>query len=77
MKNTVNMVTDQVLLDECAIHFPEILPLGALVLWQTPHSVAPFRMLDSELSVQQGDISGTLLFALVLHKVVLAIALSS
>ena len=71
------MVLDQVLLDEGAIHFQEIHPWVHWCYGKHPILWHALGCLTSELSVQQGDLSGTLLFALVLHKVVIAIALRS
>ena len=68
MRNTLNMVSRQAVLDQCATSFLELLPW---VLWcygTHPLLWHPLGRISSKSGVQQGDpLGGPLLFALVLH----------
>ena len=61
----------QAILDECAVHFPELLPWTAWCYDQ--HPILKHAM-GFMTGVQQGDPLGPLLFCLVLQKVVSAIS---
>eukprot|EP00731_Ephydatia_muelleri_P025228 Em0017g311a len=74
MSNAFNLVSQQALLEECAVHFPELLPWVGWCYGSHPTLWHPLGQLSSETGVQQGDPLGPLLFSLVLHKLVLFIA---
>ncbi|KAL5502338.1 hypothetical protein EMCRGX_G009091 [Ephydatia muelleri] len=74
MCNAFNLVSHQALLDECAFHFPDLLPWASWCYGQQPLLQHPFGTLTSEVGVQQGDPLGPMFFNLVLHKLVSAIA---
>eukprot|EP00731_Ephydatia_muelleri_P025227 Em0017g310a len=74
MSNAFNCVSRQALLEECAVHFPELLPWVGWCYGSQPTLWHPLGQLSSEVGVQQGDPLGPLLFSLVLHKVVSYIA---
>ena len=74
MSNAFNLVSRQALLEECAVHFPELLPWVGWCYGSHPTLWHPLGQLSSETGVQQGDPLGPLLFSLVLHKLVLSIA---
>eukprot|EP00731_Ephydatia_muelleri_P030030 Em0021g553a len=74
MSNAFNCVSRQALLEECAVHFPELLPWVGWCYGSQPTLWHPLGQLSSEVGVQQGDSLGPLLFSLVLHKVVSYIA---
>ena len=74
MSNAFNLVSRQALLEECAVHFPELLPWVGWCYGSHPTLWHPLGQLSSETGVQQGDPLGQLLFSLVLHKLVLSIA---
>ncbi|KAL5516253.1 hypothetical protein EMCRGX_G001539 [Ephydatia muelleri] len=74
MSNAFNCVSRQALLEECAVHFPELLPWVGWCYGSQPTLWHPLGQLSSEVGVQQGDQLGPLLFSLVLHKVVSYIA---
>ena len=74
MSNAFNLVFRQALLEECAVHFPELLPWVGWCYGSHPTLWHPLGQLSSETGVQQGDPLGPLLFSLVLHKLVLSIA---
>eukprot|EP00731_Ephydatia_muelleri_P000760 Em0001g760a len=63
----------QVILDECALHFPELLPWATWCYAAHPLLWHPMGRIFSETGVQQGDPLGPLLFALVLQKILNAI----
>ena len=71
MKNAFNAVSRQAVLDECAQHFPEILPWVTWCYQSHPRLWHTMAMFLSEAGVQQGDPLGPLLFALALHRLVL------
>ena len=73
MKNALNLVSWQVLLEECATFPPELLPWASWCYWSHPLLWHSLGQLSSEAGGQQGDPLGPLFFALVLHKVVSAI----
>ena len=74
MCNAFNLVSRQALLDECAFHFPDLLPWASWCYGQQPLLQHPLGTVTSELGVQQGDPLGPMFFSLVLHKLVSAIA---
>ena len=74
MSNALNCMSRQALLEECAVHFPELLPWVGWCYGSQPTLWHPLGQLSSEVGVQQGDPLGPLLFSLVLHKVVSYIA---
>eukprot|EP00731_Ephydatia_muelleri_P019513 Em0012g338a len=74
MSNAFNCVSRQALLEECAVHFPELLPWVGWCYGSQPTLWHSLGQLSSEVGVQQGDPLGPLLFSLVLHKVVSYIA---
>ncbi|KAL5492004.1 hypothetical protein EMCRGX_G017390 [Ephydatia muelleri] len=73
MRNAFNLVSRQVILDECALHFPELLPWATWCYAAHPLLWHPMGRIFSETGVQQGDPLGPLLFALVLQKILNAI----
>ena len=74
MRNAFNLVSRQALLDECAIHFPELLPWASWCYGTHPLLWHPLGHLSSQSGVQQGDPLGPLFFSLVLRKITMAIA---
>ena len=68
MSNAFNLVSRQALLEECAVHFPELLPWVGWCYGSHPTLWHPLGQLSSETGVQVD------LFSLVLHKLVLSIA---
>ncbi|KAL5510752.1 hypothetical protein EMCRGX_G006353 [Ephydatia muelleri] len=74
MCNAFNLVSRQALLDECAFHFPDLLPWASWCYGQQPLLQHPLGTVTSEVGVQQGDPLGPMFFSLVLHKLVSAIA---
>eukprot|EP00731_Ephydatia_muelleri_P032933 Em0024g477a len=74
MCNAFNLVSRQALLDECAFHFPDLLPWASWCYGQQPLLQHPLGTVTSEVGVQQGDPLGPMFFSLVLHKLVTAIA---
>ena len=74
MSNAFNLLSRQALLEECAVHFPELLPWVGWCYGSHPTLWHPLGQLSSETGVQQGDPLGPLLISLVLHKLVLSIA---
>ena len=77
LRNAFNLVSRQALLDECRAHFSEIFQWAAGCYGDHPLLLSAMGTLRSESGVQQGDPLGPLLFCLVLHKVVTAIAVDS
>ena len=77
LRNAFNLVSRQALLDECRAHFSEIFQWAAGCYGDHPLLLSAMGTLRSESGVQQGDPLGPLLFCLVLHKVVTAIAADS
>ena len=75
MCNAFNLVSRQALLDECALHFPDLLPWASWCYGQQPLLQHPLGTVTSEVGVQQGDPLGPMFFCLVLHKLVSAIAM--
>mgnify|MGYP003460779833 FL=1 len=73
MRNAFNLVSRQAILDECAFHFPELLPWATWCYAAHPLLWHPMGRIFSETGVQQGDPLGPLLFALVLQKILNAI----
>ena len=59
---------------KCAVHFPEVLPWALWCYGLHPVRWHPLGIISSETGVQQGDPPGPLLFSLVIHRVVSAIA---
>eukprot|EP00731_Ephydatia_muelleri_P007475 Em0003g1723a len=74
MRNAFNLVSRQALLDQCAIHFPELLPWTSWCYGSHPLLWNPLGHLSSQSGVQQGDPLGPLFFSLVLRKITMAIA---
>ena len=74
MCNAFNLVSRQALLDECAFHFPDLLPWASWCYGQQPLLQHRLGTVTSEVGVQQGDPLGPMFFSLVLHKLVSAIA---
>ena len=77
LRNAFNLVSRQALLDECRAHFSELFQWAAGCYGDHPLLLSAMGTLRSEFEVQQGDPLGPLLFCLVLHKVVTAIAADS
>ena len=77
MRNAFNVVSRQAVLDECSVHFPELLPWVSWCYGQHPILWHTIGTISSEAGVQQGDPLGPLIFCLVLQKVVSAIAADS
>ena len=75
MCNAFNLVSRLALLDECALHFPDLLPWASWCYGQQPLLQHPLGTVTSEVGVQQGDPLGPMFFCLVLHKLVSAIAM--
>ena len=73
MRNAFNLVSRQALQDECAIHFPELLPWASWCYGSHPLFWHPLGHLSSQSGVQQGDPLGPLFFSLVLWKITMAI----
>ena len=74
MCNALNLVSRQAILDECALHFPELLPWATWCYAAHPLLWHPMGgCIFSETGVQQGDPPGPLLFALVQQKILNAI----
>ena len=76
MHNAFNLVSRQAVVDLCAAHFPELFPYVSCYsnhqhLWHLWHILGE---LVSASGVQQGDPLDPLLFSLVLHATVQAIA---
>ena len=55
MCNAFNLVSRQALLDECAFHFPDLLPWASWCYGQQPLLQHPLGTVTSEVGVQQGD----------------------
>ena len=77
LQNAFNHVSRQALLDESREHFSELFQWAAWCYGDHPLLLSTMGALRSETGVQQGDPLGPLLFCLVLHKVVTAIAADS
>ena len=73
MQNAFNVVSRQVVLDECSIFFPELIQWLSWCYGSHPMLWHPLGQITSESGVQQGDPLGPLLFALVLHKLVASV----
>ena len=69
MLNAFNLVSRQAILDECTLHFPELLLWATWCYAAHPLLWHPMGCISSETGVQQGDPPGLLLFALVRHKI--------
>ena len=63
MSNAFNFVSRQALLEECAVHFPELLPWVGWCYGSHPTLWHPLGQLSSETGVQQGDPLGPLLLS--------------
>ena len=72
-KNAFNLVSRDAVLQECAKHFPDLLPWVAWCYDSHPFLWHTMGQLTSQSGVLQGDPLGPFLFALVLHKVAGAI----
>eukprot|EP00731_Ephydatia_muelleri_P019402 Em0012g227a len=59
MRNTFNLVSRQALLDECAIHFPELLPWASWRYGSHPLLWHPLGHLSSQSGVQQAAFAET------------------
>ena len=55
MRNAFNLVSRQAILDECALHFPELLPWATWCYAAHPLLWHPMGRVFSETGVQQGD----------------------
>eukprot|EP00731_Ephydatia_muelleri_P032588 Em0024g132a len=64
MCNAFNLVSRQALLDECAFHFPDLLPWASWCYGQQPLLQHPLGTVTSEVGVQQGDPLGPMFFSL-------------
>ena len=73
MHNAFNLDSRQAILDECALHFPELLPWATWCYAAHPLLWHPMGRIFSETVIQQGDPLGALLFALVLQKILNAL----
>ena len=71
MRNAFNLAPHQVMLSECKMHYPELLPWVNMVSIRFWHYI---ESLTSESGVQQGDPLGPLLFSLLLNILVTTIA---
>ena len=60
MSNAFNLVSRQALLEECAVHFTELLPWVGWCYGSHPTLWHPLGQLSSETGVQQGDPLGPL-----------------
>ena len=74
MQNAFNLVSQEAVLHQCAIHFPYLLPWVTWCYSQHQKLWHPMGQLISASGVQQGDPLGPLLFALVLHCTILKIS---
>ena len=73
MSNAFNLVSRQVVLEECATFFPELMPWVSWCYGNHTSLFHPLGRIWSQSGVQQGDPLGPMLFALVLHKLILSI----
>ena len=71
--NAFNCVSHQVLLDECLSAFPGIYKWAKWCYSTSCHLFYNYWVISSSSGVQQGDPLGSLLFCLVLHKLVMKI----
>ena len=70
-----NLVSRQAMLDECAPHFPELLPWASWCYGQHPLLRHHLSTMSAEIGLQQGDpLSPALFFCLVLQVLVSSIA---
>ena len=74
MRNAFNLVSREAVFRQWAIYFPELLLWVAWCYSQHQKLWHPMAQLISASGVQQGDPLGPLLFALVLHCIILNIS---
>ena len=74
MRNASNLAPHQVMLSECKMDYPELLPWVSWCYGEHPPFWHFIESLTSESGVQQGDPLGPLLFSLVLNILVTTIA---
>ena len=70
MSNAFNLVSRQVVLEECATFFPELMPWVSWCYGNHTSLFHPLGRIWSQSRVQKGDPLGPMLFALVLHKLI-------
>ena len=75
MHNAFHRFSRQAMLDECATHFPELLPWASWCYGQHPLLRHHIGTMSSEVGVQQGDPLSPLFFCMVLQVLVSCIAL--
>jgi hypothetical protein len=71
MRNAFNTVSRQEVVDQCALHLPEIVPWVLYCYKSHPRLWHVLGSLWSAAGVQQGDPLGPVIFALALHRLVI------